>query len=44
MTADFSHTLLAELIAINSVNPAYGGPGEAEVAAFLRDTLRTAGL
>lgn len=44
MTADFSHTLLAELVAINSVNPAYGGPGEAEVAAFLRDTLRAAGL
>lgn len=28
--------LLAELVAIDSVNPAYGGPGEAGVVTFLR--------
>ena len=28
--------LLAELVGIDSVNPAYGGPGEAGVARFLR--------
>jgi acetylornithine deacetylase len=28
--------ILAELVRINSVNPAYGGPGEAELAAWVR--------
>jgi len=36
--------LLARLVSIDSVNPAYGGPGEAAVAAVVRGRLRTAGL
>ena len=28
--------LLAELVGIDSVNPAYGGPGEGEIAAYIR--------
>lgn len=41
---DLAHSLLAQLVAINSVNPAYGGAGEAAVAAFLREQLTTAGI
>jgi acetylornithine deacetylase/succinyl-diaminopimelate desuccinylase-like protein len=41
---DLSHTLLAQLVAINSVNPAYGGPGEAAVAAFIGEQLARAGI
>jgi acetylornithine deacetylase len=44
MTADLSHTLLAQLVALNSVNPAYGGPGEAAVAGFVREQLSAAGI
>jgi acetylornithine deacetylase len=38
--------LLAELVAIDSVNPGYspGGAGEAEIAAFVADWLARAGL
>lgn len=36
--------LLSELIAINSVNPAYGGPGEADLARFMRGQFTKAGL
>ena len=39
-----SHALLARLVAINSVNPAYGGPGESAVAEFLREQLSAAGI
>ena len=41
---DLSHSLLADLVAINSVNPAYGGPGEAAVADYLRGQFAAAGL
>ena len=41
---DLSHSLLADLVAINSVNPAYGGPGEAAVANYLRGQFAAAGL
>ncbi|MEX2381766.1 MAG: ArgE/DapE family deacylase [Opitutales bacterium] len=36
--------LLAELVAIPSVNPAYGGEGEAEVAAFVAGWLSQRGM
>jgi acetylornithine deacetylase/succinyl-diaminopimelate desuccinylase family protein len=36
--------LLARLVAIDSVNPAYGGPGEAEVARLVESFFRTRGL
>jgi acetylornithine deacetylase len=36
--------LLAELVRIDSVNPAYGGPGEAGVARFLRDFFARHGI
>lgn len=36
--------LLAELVAIDSVNPAYGGPGEADVAKFLQRYFAGHGL
>lgn len=36
--------LLAHLVAIDSVNPAYGGPGEAGVARFVASFMRTVGL
>lgn len=42
--ADDVAELVARLVAIDSVNPAYGGPGEAGVAAFLREQLSAAGL
>jgi acetylornithine deacetylase len=42
--ANLSTTLLTDLVAINSVNPAYGGPGEAAVACFLREQLSAAGI
>lgn len=35
---------LSSLVAMNSVNPTWGGPGEAEVASFLRDALIAAGM
>ena len=31
--------LLAELVGIDSVNPAYGGRGEADLARFLRERV-----
>lgn len=42
----FAIQTLAELVHINSVNPALeaGGPGEAEAAAYVADTLRRLGL
>lgn len=36
--------LLAGLVAIDSVNPAYGGPGEAAIAAAIHSRLRAAGV
>lgn len=36
--------LLAQLVAIDSVNPAYGGPGEAEIARLVASFFRTRGL
>lgn len=36
--------LLEDLVRIDSSNPAHGGPGEAEVAAFLAGVLRDHGL
>lgn len=42
--ANLTTTLLAELVAINSVNPAYGGPGEAGVAGFVQRQFLAAGL
>ena len=36
--------LLADLVSIDSVNPAYGGPGEAGVARFLRDFFGRHGI
>jgi acetylornithine deacetylase len=36
--------LLADLVGIDSVNPAYGGPGEAGVARFLRDFFGRHGI
>ena len=36
--------LLARLVAVDSVNPAYGGPGEAGVATVVSDFLHGAGL
>ncbi len=36
--------LLKQLVSIPSVNPAYGGPGEAEVEAFVTARLRDAGI
>lgn len=42
--AELSHSLLARLVAINSVNPAYGGPGEVGVAAFLAEQFAAAGI
>ncbi|MDF1657427.1 MAG: ArgE/DapE family deacylase [Verrucomicrobiales bacterium] len=35
---------LSSLIAINSVNPVWGGPGEAAVAAFIETSLGKAGV
>ena len=35
---------LAQLIAINSINPEWSGPGEAEVGAFVRAFQEAAGL
>jgi len=35
--------LLAELVAINSVNPVFGGPGESRLSSFVEDWLRKAG-
>jgi acetylornithine deacetylase len=36
--------LLERLVSIDSVNPAFGGPGEGEIAAFVADWARDAGL
>jgi acetylornithine deacetylase len=36
--------LLERLVSIDSVNPAFGGPGEAEIAAFVADWARGEGL
>ena len=36
--------LLQRLVSIDSVNPALGGPGEAEIAAFVAEWARDAGL
>lgn len=36
--------LLERLVSIDSVNPAFGGPGEAEIAAFVAEWARGAGL
>lgn len=36
--------LLARLVGIDSVNPAYGGPGEADLARFIRDYFRRHGV
>jgi acetylornithine deacetylase len=43
---EFTRAALARLVQINSVNPslAPGAPGEAEIAAYLADTLRSIGL
>lgn len=41
---DLSRSLLERLVAINSVNPAYGGPGEYAVAAFLAEQFAAAGI
>lgn len=35
---------LADLVRINSVNPAYGGPGEGEIAAYIRAFFEQRGL
>ena len=35
--------LLGELVALKSVNPSFGGPGEGELASFVADWLRRAG-
>ena len=42
MMTDLSK-LLADLVAIESVNPVFGGPGEAELAAFVEGWLRKTG-
>ena len=36
--------LLKELVAIPSVNPVYGGPGEPHVESFVSDFLRSHGI
>jgi acetylornithine deacetylase len=36
--------LLERLVSIDSVNPAFGGPGEGEIAEFVADWARDAGL
>ena len=36
--------LLERLVSIDSVNPGLGGPGEAEIAAFVAEWAREAGL
>lgn len=36
--------LLAKLVAIDSINPVYGGPGEAAVAGFVSDWLSARGI
>ena len=36
--------LLKQLVSIPSVNPAYGGPGEADVEAFVSERLANAGI
>ncbi|MBK1879656.1 M20/M25/M40 family metallo-hydrolase [Pelagicoccus mobilis] len=36
--------LLRDLVAINSVNPVYGGPGEGGVADYLQERLRAKGI
>ena len=36
--------LLERLVSIDSVNPGLGGPGEAEIAAFVAEWARDAGL
>ncbi len=36
--------LLKQLISIPSVNPAYGGPGESAVEAFVRERLEASGI
>ena len=36
--------LLEQLVSIDSVNPGLGGPGEAEIAAFVAGWARDAGL
>jgi acetylornithine deacetylase len=43
---DYARRTLARLVQINSVNPtlAPGAPGEREIAAFIADALRDAGL
>lgn len=43
---DYLTRTLADLICINSVNPTLvpGGPGEAEIAAYVGDSLRRSGL
>jgi acetylornithine deacetylase len=43
---DYARRTLARLVQINSVNPtlAPGAPGEREIAAFIADSLRDAGL
>ena len=35
--------LLGELVALKSVDPSFGGPGEGELASFVADWLRRAG-
>ena len=43
---DFTVRTLADLVRINSINPSLepGGPGEAEIAAYLARTLMRLGL
>ena len=36
--------LLASLVSINSINPAYGGPGETAIAAFVADWFQRRGI
>lgn len=44
MNPDHLSSLLKDLIALPSINPSYGGTGEAAVANFVEDFLRQAGL
>jgi acetylornithine deacetylase len=43
---DYARSTLVRLIQINSINPtlAPGAPGEAEIAAFIAESLRESGL
>lgn len=44
MRVDDTIETLAALVAIDSVNPAYGGPGEAAVAGFVREFFARRGI